>query len=164
MNHIIRDMNERDWESVKNIYNRALMKGISTFRVQEYDTYVEWDESHLKDCRLVVMIEDNVVGWCALSKTSTREVYQGVVEVSIYMDERYTNLGLASKLIKTLCMLSEKKGYWSLYSSIISINASSILLHEKCGFRKIGIREKIAKDRFGKWQDVTLFEFRNSDF
>ena len=56
-----------------------------------------------------------------------------------------------------------KCGYWSLYSAIFSINAGSIALHKKCGFREIGYREKIAKDKFGIWQNTTLMELRMED-
>lgn len=63
--------------------------------------------------------------------------------------------------MQKLCEETEKAGYWSLYSAIFSINKASIALHKKCGFREIGYREKIAKDRFGVWQNTTLMERRN---
>ena len=65
------------------------------------------------------------------------------------------------KALNKIWIEAEKKGYWTLYSSIFSVNEGSINLHKKCGFRVIGTREKIAKDKFGNWQSTTIMEWRN---
>lgn len=156
---LIREMKGKDWERVKAIYEQGLEKGMSTFNTI-CPSFEEWNENHVKECRFVAEIEGNVVGWCAISNTSTRDAYRGVVEVSIYMDEYYQGQGIGSQLMETLCSEAEKRGYWCLYSAIFSINTSSIKLHKKCGFREIGYRERIAKDRFGNWQNTTLMERR----
>lgn len=158
---IIREMTEADWDRVSSIYMQAIDEGTSTFE-RECPSYSKWDESHKKDCRLVAVVDGIVAGWCALSPTSSREAYSGVVEVSIYVDQGYRNRGIGTRLLKELCEMSKERGYWCLYACIFSINSASIELHKKCGFREIGYREKIARDRFGAWQDTTLMEFRNS--
>ena len=161
---MIREVIEADWERVKEIYNYSIMEGKATFQTEEYTTYKKWSDSHEKKCRLVIIKDDFVVGWCALSETSSKKTYSGVVEVSIYLDHKFSNLGLGTKLMKALCEESEKSGYWCLYSSIFPYNIGSINIHKKCGFREIGYREKIAKDRFGVWQDVILLELRNGNY
>ncbi|WP_242826641.1 GNAT family N-acetyltransferase [Oribacterium sp. NK2B42] len=80
----------------------------------------------------------------------------------IYVDQKYRGHGVGTALVNELIKGSEKAGYWSIYSAIISINRASIALHKKCGFREIGYRERIAKDRFGEWQNTTLMEYRAS--
>lgn len=157
---MIRIMDEKDWKYVSKIYTQGLEQGISTFNTV-CPSYIEWDTSHLQDCRFVEERNGKVVGWTALSSISSRDVYQGVVEVSIYVDEEYQGQGIGKSLLQKQCYESEKIGYWSLYSAIFTINEASISLHEKCGFRKIGYREKIAKDKYGKWQDTTLMERRS---
>ncbi|WP_035945607.1 GNAT family N-acetyltransferase [Fusobacterium perfoetens] len=156
----IREMVENDWEFVKEIYEQALIEGKSTF-TKEVPTYENWDKSHLKDCRYIIEKDKKIIGWCSLSPTSSREVYKGVVEVSIYIHQKYRNIGAGKFLLNYLVKESEKKGYWSLISSIISSNINSIKLHEKCGFRQVGHREKIAKDIFGIWQNTVLYEKRS---
>lgn len=157
--NMIRNMKESDWNRVAQIYKEELERGKSTFNTV-CPEYEEWDKNHLKDCRYVAETDDMVVGWAAISATSAREPYKGVVEVSIYIDEKYQGQGIGTRLLKTLCTDSEKMGYWCLYSAIFSINEASIALHKKCGFREIGYRERIAKDKFGNWQNTTLMERR----
>jgi phosphinothricin acetyltransferase len=62
--------------------------------------------------------------------------------------------------MRHLIDVASDNGIWSLYAAIFSVNSASIEFHKKCGFREIGYRERIAKDRFGKWQNTTLMEFR----
>lgn len=112
-------------------------------------------------CRFVAVFDGKVIAFAVLSPTFKREVYRGVVEVSIYLDLQYSKLGIGTKLLSHLIDAAERNGYWSLYSSVIEENVASIALHKKCGFREIGFREKIAKDRFGNWHNTILFERRS---
>lgn len=164
MDYIIRKMEAEDWGAVSKIYKDALAKGISTFE-RECPSYKEWDERHIAECRFAMttdpdVAKEKIVGWCALSKTSSRDAYKGVAEVSIYFDEDFQEKGLGTMLLNRLSEMSECQGYYSLYAAIFSCNIASIALHKKCGFREIGYREKIARDIFGEWQDTTLMERR----
>lgn len=155
----IREMKENDWPAVSAIYTQGLIKGKSTFETTCPD-YETWSNNHLKDCRYVIEVDDKVIGWCAIGATSKRAAYKGVVEESIYLDEAYHNKGYGQKLLKYLCAQCEAKGYWCICSAIFSNNLASIALHKKCGFRVVGYRERIAKDRFGEWQDTIIIEKR----
>ena len=156
---MIREMNENDWERVEEIYLQGIEKGIATFNTMCLP-FEDWDNGHIDNCRFVYVDEGKVVGWVAISPTSSRCVYKGCVEMSVYVDSNYQGKGIGTKLVGWLVQEAGKKGYWSIYSAVISINEASIALHKKCGFREIGYREKIAKDRFGNWQNTTLFELR----
>lgn len=153
-------MQENDWPRVASIYEQGVIQGLSTFTTQ-IPSYQSWDASHRKDCRLVAKENNIVVGWVAVSPTSLTLAYQGVVEVSLYIDKEWQGKGLGLQLMQALIDETEKAGYWCLYSSICSVNERSIALHTKCGFRIVGVREKIAKDRFGNWQDTTIMERRS---
>lgn len=156
---MIRDMKKEDWNRIAEIYTQGLEEGISTFNT-DCPGYEAWDAGHHKDCRLVYEEEGRVAGWAALSPTSSRPVYRGCVELSVYVDKDCRGRGIGTLLVKQMIAEAEKAGYWSLYSAIFSINTQSIALHKKCGFREIGYRERIAKDRFGVWQNTTLMEYR----
>jgi L-amino acid N-acyltransferase YncA len=112
--------------------------------------------------RYVAVNDENMVnGWVALSPTSNRFVYRGVAEVNIYVAEASRKQNLGYMLMNKLIEETEKKDIGTLYSSIISINEASIKLHNKCGFRVVGTRERIAKDVDGIWQDTTIMERRS---
>ena len=158
---MIRAMVEKDWASVSEIYKQGIEGGTATFNT-ECPSYEEWDAGHLQTCRFVYEEDGKVVGWVAISPSSSRCAYKGCVEMSVYVDQNYRGHGVGTALVKELITQSEKEGFWSIYSAIISINEASIRLHKKCGFREIGYRERIAKDRFGVWQNTTLMEYRAS--
>jgi len=118
-----------------------------------------WDERHHAILRFVAEENNRVVGWIGISPVSTRAVYSGVGEVSVYISSDRKGKGIASKLLKILIEEREKVGFWTLQSSIFAINSSSIQLHKKMGFRIVGTREKIAQ-LDGIWHDTVLMERR----
>lgn len=160
MDFIIDEMNESDWTQVSNIYFEGIKTKIATFQT-EIPSWDEWNNGHCNDCRLVAKSDDAILGWAALSPTSSRCVYKGVAEVSIYVGESYKGQGVGSELLKNLIKQSEDNGFWTLQSGIIKENIASIELHKKCGFRKIGTREKLGKMDNGIWYDVVLMERRS---
>lgn len=157
---MIREMKPVDWERVADIYKQGLENSISTFQTQ-CPTYEDWDKAHIKKCRYVYMAEENVVGWIAATLSSNRCAYKGCVEVSVYVNRDYRGKGIGTELLDKFCQETEKAGYWSVCSTILAPNKASIALHKKCGFREIGYRERIAKDRFGVWQNTILMEKRS---
>lgn len=160
MDYKIDEMTQSDWKQVANIYLEGIKTRKATFQT-DVPTWENWNNSHITECRLVVRSGDNVLGWAALSPTSSRCVYIGVAEVSIYIGEKYRGLGIGAVLLTKLINLSEENGFWTLQSGIVRENAPSIALHKKCGFREIGIREKVAKMNNEKWMDVILMERRS---
>ncbi|BBF42384.1 phosphinothricin N-acetyltransferase [Lachnospiraceae bacterium KM106-2] len=160
MRYEISKMESKDWEQVRKIYIEGIQTQNATFQT-EAPSYESWDQGHLKECRYVARSKDAVLGWIALSPTSSRCCYAGVVEVSIYIGEKYQGMGIGTALMKQVVLDSEKDGIWSLYSAIIKENQASIALHKKCGFREIGTREMISKMPNGIWHDVVLMERRS---
>lgn len=158
---MVREMKPSDWDEMKIIYEQSLEKGDVTFRT-ECPSYEEWDAGHIKECRFVYEQDGRVAGYTMIAPTSSRDSYRGVVEVSIFVDAAHKGKGIGTELLTTLMKEAEKQGYWTLYSAIFSVNEASIAIHKKCGFRIVGTRERIAKDRFGKWQSTTIMEWRNS--
>jgi len=160
MDYKVDEMMQTDWPQVAAIYLEGIKTGKATFQT-EVPSWENWNKEHANSCRLVLRLGNSVLGWGALSPTSSRCVYEGVAEVSIYIAENHRGKGLGKVLLEHLIKLSEENGFWTLQSGIIRENTSSIILHEKCGFRELGIREKIAKMNNGKWLDVVLMERRS---
>lgn len=160
MNYKIREMVEDDWSSVRKIYQSGITSNLATFETH-CPTYTDWDKTHIKDCRFVITDEEIVIGWAVLSAVSNRAVFAGVAEISIYIDDRYKNQGVGTMLLNHMVRESEKCGFWLLESVIFQNNTASLELHKKCGFREVGYREKMGKDRFGEWRNVVVMEKRS---
>ncbi len=153
-------MTQQHWESVRKIYAQGIATGNATFE-QTVPEWTEWDTRHLPSCRLVALLEAKVVGWAALNRVSTRRVYEGVAEVSIYIAEQAQGQGIGKHLLTALIAKSEKNGIWTLQAGILAENATSIRLHQKVGFRIVGTRERIGC-MDGRWRDTVLMERRSS--
>lgn len=160
MHYQIEKMEPSDWKQVCDIYAQGIKTGRATFQA-EVPSWEEWNRGHIRLCRLVARSGDDVLGWAALSPTSSRSVYAGVAELSLYIDEKHQGQGVGAALLTHLITVSEDNGFWTLQSVIIRENAASIRLHTKCGFREVGIREKIAKMSNGAWHDTVLMERRS---
>lgn len=152
-------MSERNWEAVRRIYREGIDTGNATFET-EAPEWERWDSAHLPRCRLVACEAGAVMGWAALSPVSTRRVYRGVAEVSVYVAESARGRGVGLALLEALVAESEQQGIWTLQAGIFPENTASLELHRKCGFRVVGERERIGK-LGGVWRDVLLLERRS---
>ena len=132
------------WIDVARIFEEGIATRNATF--EQHPDWNSWDKSHRKDCRLIALVDDKVVGWAALSDVSGRCVYSGVAEVSVYVDSGYRGKGIGDRLLDALIKESELCGIWTLQAGIFPENTSSIRLHHKHGFRTVGIRERLGKD------------------
>ena len=157
MKGLIRAMTPEDWPQVAEIYEEGIATNIATFE-RTLPTYEQWDSNHLTILRYVYLCAGKIVGWVALSPTSSRQVYRGVGELSIYIATQHQNKGIATALFNHLLKESAGHGFWMIQSVILSNNVASIQWHTTLGFRTVGYREKIAQDRLGQWQDTTLME------
>ena len=155
----IQMMTAGDWPDVARIYAEGLETGNATFQ-QVVPTWEEWNSGHLYSCRLIAVVENTIAGWAALSPVSSRPVYAGVAEVSVYIGKDFRSRKIGDCLMKRLIAESEKEGLWTLQSSIFRENEASIKLHEKYGFRTMGYREKVGKMN-GIWRDTVIMERRS---
>ena len=152
-------MKPSDWEAVKEIYEEGIVTGNATFQ-QSAPTWEEWNNSHLQHSRIVAKEDNNILGWAALTPVSGRCVYAGVAEVSVYVTDKARGKGLGKQLLQKLIEESEANGIWTLQAGIFPENRASIKIHEACGFRILGTRERIGKMN-GAWRDTILMERRS---
>lgn len=153
-------MHPEDWPAVSRIYKEGIATGFATFE-KEIPSYDTWDKAHIKECRLIAYDGGSIAGWAALSPVSSRCVYGGIGEVSVYIGNNHRGKGLGKQLLLSLIDASEKAGYWTIQSGIFPENKASIIIHEQCGFRLIGCREKVGK-LDGVWKDNLIFERRST--
>lgn len=157
---LIRPMEAGDWPEVAAIYQAGMDTGLATFESKCPD-YETWDARHHAFARLVAEDAEGILGWAALSPVSARDVYRGVAEVSLYVDPHAQGMGIGTQLLGALLAEAEAVGVWTLQASILAENEASLRLHARCGFRQVGIRERLGRDKNGAWRDVVLMEKRN---
>ena len=156
----IKAMRSEDWPAVQRIYSEGIATGNATFET-ETPLWEKWDQGHIQDCRLVAVNSEAILGWAALSPVSTRRVYSGVAEVSVYVAAKARGQGVGMLLLQSLVEQSEGCGVWTLQAGIFPENVPSVALHKSCGFREVGLRQRLGQ-RNGVWRDVLLLERRSS--
>ncbi len=155
----IRQMTREHWQAVRRIYADGLTSGNASFELKP-PGWDEFQQSHLADHQLVAIDDAKVVGWAALSPVSERCAYAGVAESSVYVAARSRGRGVGSQILSQLVWRAEMAGIWTVQAGIFPENAASIALHHRCGFRTVGVRERLGQ-RNGVWRDVLLLERRS---
>jgi L-amino acid N-acyltransferase YncA len=161
----IRPMRDADWPAVQRIYREGIATGHATFESEAPD----WDRfntSRLPGHRLVSeTAEGRILGWAAVSPVSTRPVYSGVVEHSVYIAAEARGLGLGEALLRALAESTEADGIWTIQASVFPENEASLKLHLANGYVVVGRRHRIARMTHGaltgQWRDTILIERRS---
>jgi L-amino acid N-acyltransferase YncA len=156
----VRALRPQDWAQVRAIYAAGIVTGNATFET-ETPEWEAWDASHRSDLRLVAEFHDEVAGFAAAGSVSRRHCYAGVVESSVYVSPERQRRGIGRLLLEQLVAVAEEAGIWTLQASVFPENAASLALHEGCGFRVVGRRERLA-ELSGVWRDVLLLERRSA--
>lgn len=152
-------MTDDNWPAVRTIYAEGIATRNATFETT-LPEWEKWDAGHLRACRFVARAGVDVLGWAALGPVSSRCVYAGVAEVSVYVSERARNKKIGSQLLAALVEASENEGIWTLQAGIFPENVASIAVHNRCGFTVVGVRQRLGC-LDGRWRDVVLMERRS---
>jgi L-amino acid N-acyltransferase YncA len=152
-------MSDAHWPQVREIYLAGIASGDATFETTAPD-WASWDAHHLAAHRFVALGDGMVLGWVALTAVSSRPVYRGVVEESVYVAPAHQGRGVGRTLLESVIASTEAAGIWTIQTGIFPENAASLALHQVVGFRTIGIRERVGQQH-GRWRDVVLLERRS---
>jgi L-amino acid N-acyltransferase YncA len=155
---VVRDLRPEDWPQVAAAFADGIRTGNATFET-DVPAWEDWDASHL-ELRLVAELEGAVAGWAALSPVSDRCCYRGVAELSVYVATYAQGRGIGRALLDELIARSEAAGVWTLQAGIFPENEASMALHLACGFRVVGVRERLGEAN-GVWRDVVMLERRS---
>lgn len=155
----VQTMRPEDWPAVQAIYEAGIATGDATFETGA-PSWEAWDAAHLAAHRLVASEGDRVLGWAALAAVSDRCAYAGVAEDSIYVAPDAQGRGVGRLLLAALVASAERAGIWMVQTGIFPENQASVRLHQACGFRIVGVRERLGQ-LHGRWRDVLLLERRS---
>lgn len=159
----VEPMAPADWPEVRRIYADGIATGNASLE-REAPDWQHFDHSHRPDCRFVArdVAGGPVLGWTALGSYSARTVYRGVAWESVYVAEAARGRGVARALLDALVTASEAAGVWTLLAGVLAENAASLAVHERAGFRRVGVQHAMGQDASGRWRDVVLLERRSS--
>ena len=161
----IQPMQAQHWPAVRAIYQAGIDTGHATFESQAPGSFETWLQSHVAELCMVAVDASAALGWAALGPVSSRCVYVGVGEVSVYVDPAYQRRGIGRALLAALIAQSEQRGYWTLQAGIFPENATSVALHQALGFQVLGLRRRLGRMSFGpltgQWRDVLYLERRS---
>lgn len=156
---LIEPMDPADWPAVRRIYAEGIATGDATLE-REAPDWDHFDRSHRHDCRFVARDEPDspILGWVALTAYSSRRVYAGVAWESVYVAADARSRGVGRALLEAVIVASEAAGLWTLVAGVLAENAASLAVHERVGFRRVGVQRALGQDTNGQWRDVVLLE------
>ena len=150
-----------DAAAIATIYNHYIQTSTATFdtELKSEENRRSWllDRSQAHPVT-VAEREDLVVGFGALSPWGTRCAYHRSVEVSTYVDPRFTGLGVGRALLADLLQRARAVGHHALIGQVVSGNDASIALLTRAGFEVVGTLREVG-DKFDRWLDVVLLEY-----
>ena len=156
----IEQMEPADADAVLAIYGEGIATGNATLETAVPD-WRRWNATHRRECRFVARLDGDVVGWTAIGSYSSRDVYAGVAWESVYVAAAARGQGVGGALLNVLIPASEAAGVWTLIAGVLVENSASLALHERAGFRRIGVQRGLGRDSAGRWRDVVLLERRS---
>ena len=157
-------MTAADWPTVERIYREGIATGNATFEANP-PSWEEFDREKVTAPRLVAADGDQVVGWAAASQVSSRCVYEGVIEHSVYVAESVRGQGVGRELLDAFLRVADEINVWTVQSGVFPENEPSLALHRQLGFRTVGTRERVGKMGYGpyagQWRDLVMIEHRS---
>lgn len=158
---LIREANEQDLTSIRNIYNHFVTRSTATFALEEESEEERngWFASH-KENRLPVLVAElngDIVGWASLSFYHQRCAYRQSVEPSLYIHHEFASRGIGKVLTEALIEAARARDYHCIVSLVCSENVASLAVLEKFGFTNVGELQEVGR-KFDRWLNVTIMQ------
>jgi phosphinothricin acetyltransferase len=149
-----------DAAAIATIYNEGIADRVATFETESRTA--EQIATLLKDKgerfpTVVVERAGRVVAWAGAGAYRSRPAYAGVAEHSVYVARDARGTGAGRVALDALCRTYAARGFWKIVSRIFPENTASLRLHERCGFRAVGVYERHGK-LDGEWRDCVIVE------
>jgi phosphinothricin acetyltransferase len=149
-----------DAAAIAAIYNEGIADRIATFETEprkpEHIATLLADKGD-RYPTVVAERDGQLVAWASASAYRSRPAYSGVAEHSVYVARAARGTGAGRVTLNALCQLYAERGFWKIVSRIFPENTASLALHERCGFRVVGIYERHGKLE-GQWRDCVIVE------
>lgn len=156
----VRQATQDDLVSILDIYNQGIEDRIATLETETKDlAYMEdWFQQH--HSRYAVLVAESgtgIVGWASLNPYSHRCAYDGVADLSIYVERSFRGKGIGSALLSPLEHAAMDNGFYKIVLFTFPFNDQGQRLYRKKGYREVGVFEKQGVME-GKFIDVMIME------
>jgi phosphinothricin acetyltransferase len=149
-----------DAPAICEIYNEGIADRIATFetepRTPEQIGAQLTDKGH-RFPTVVVERDGRVVAWASAGPYRARPAYAGVAEHSVYVARAARGTGAGRAALEAFCRAYAERGFWKIVSRIFPENTASLALHERCGFRVVGVYRRHGK-LGDEWRDCVIVE------
>jgi phosphinothricin acetyltransferase len=159
---LIRPATRADLPGILEIYNEAVLNTTASYdyepRTLEHRT--AWFDDHVKNSYPVFVAvndQNGVVGWSALNRFHDRMGYRFTAENSIYVAAGHRGKGIGTLLMPPLINGAKERGLRAIVALIDAKNESSIRLHARFGFERVGLLKQVGF-KFDHWLDVVYME------
>ncbi|MGE8453558.1 MAG: N-acetyltransferase family protein [Pseudomonadales bacterium] len=158
----VRDATIDDMPAVMAIYNDAVVNTTAIWNDTQVDTAnrVEWLAARQKAGYPVLVAEDaeeGLVGYASFGDWRAFDGYRYTVEHSVYVRSDQRRKGIAEVMMVALMDRARALGKHVMVAGIEAQNAGSIQLHEKLGFRSVGVLPQVGT-KFSKWLDLAFLQ------
>lgn len=149
-----------DVEAIARIYNEGIDDRMATFETEHRTAaYIASQLADKGDRYPTVVVErlGRVVAWAGAGPYRSRPCYAGVAEHSVYVARDARGTGAGRVALDALCREYEARGFWKIVSRIFPENVASVTLHERAGFRVVGVYRRHGQ-LDGRWRDCVIVE------
>lgn len=149
-----------DAAAIAAIYNDGIADRVATFETAPraaHEIAAQLADKGDRYPTVVVERDGQVIAWASAGAYRTRPAYAGVAEHSVYVARAARGGGAGRAALSALCAVYAERGFWKLVSRIFPENAASLAVHERCGFRVVGVYRRHGK-LDGEWRDCVIVE------
>lgn len=151
-----------DMAAIQDIYADHVLHGSASFELtpptvaQMLERWAAVREAGLP--YLVVEVEGAVAGYGYATLYRPRPGYRFTCEDSVYLRSGMGGRGLGALLLAAIIQHCEQGG-WRQMVAVVgdSANVASLKLHERQGFRRVGVFESVGF-KHGRWLDTVLMQ------
>lgn len=159
----IREANEDDLKSIRDIYNQEILNGTATWNhtAMALSDLQTWFKA-LQDQNNPVLVAEHlptgkVIGYANYDEFRSIQGFYKTIEHAVFLHPDYTGQGIGKLLLLRLMEIARSQGMHIMVAAIDSENIASIHLHRKLGFIQTGYMPQVG-EKFGQWRDLVLLQ------
>ena len=161
---LVRRAERRDLPRVTEIYNHYVETTPITFDLKPYSVAERepWFAQFGPSGRHQLFVAergDRVIGYAGSTSYRPKGAYETSIELTVYVAHDEQTGGVARPMYETLFAALDGEDIHRVLAGITLPNERSVALHERFGFRLIGVFAEVGR-KLGRYWDVAWYERR----